>query len=628
MWVILLIAAIHGLVYIFLIPPWEHNDEPGHFEYASLIANLGRLPSRGEFDQKIRREIASSMIETGFTSRREINVAELGLLSLEDKVWISIEQVGREPIYYWLISWPLRLVKHTDVVVQVRLVRILSVLFLLLTVSFGFLIATDLFTDRILKMIVPLTLALLPGFVHRMTAINNDVLAVFVYSVFLWLCIRTIQRGISLVYIIGLVSIMIACIYTKRTVWNALLFGPLAILISLLRRYPYFLWILVLVLAGGIAISQFQWGKSSPSLFYYWNNVSPSFRIRSNSAVEGEFVLMMDNGSEALYQVYSYPTLEDYMGKEVTIGGWFWADKQTTIRLQYLITDDKGTISSYDYDIGLGSSPELYWYTATLPLEGRIARLVISRGLNTDVNASVYADCLFLITGGIEHDQDQVSPIPLSPNCNLIQWGHKSYINLIKNSSFERGVPILSSSLGKIVDRYFGLSVSIILGFLDYDAQYIYFIPTINNIFSTFWWKFGWANVQLVGNNLVYSYLFFFLFLISLVGSVAKLIKRRSNLDWDVLFFLTFVSISVIIMTIYRAATNLIQYTFTPSARYLLPVIIPISIFLSVGWRFWLSVLVRNDIPKLYLSVFIYMILFVVYDIFSAYSIWFYFINN
>jgi hypothetical protein len=41
---ILLLAAINGLFYIFIVPPWQHYDEPNHFEYIWLLA-AGKLPN-------------------------------------------------------------------------------------------------------------------------------------------------------------------------------------------------------------------------------------------------------------------------------------------------------------------------------------------------------------------------------------------------------------------------------------------------------------------------------------------------------------------------------------------------------------------------------------------------------
>lgn len=45
-----------GCSMFFSVPPWQHYDEPAHFEYAWLIVTRrGGLPLRGEFDQPLRR---------------------------------------------------------------------------------------------------------------------------------------------------------------------------------------------------------------------------------------------------------------------------------------------------------------------------------------------------------------------------------------------------------------------------------------------------------------------------------------------------------------------------------------------------------------------------------------------
>ena len=54
---ICLLALLRGLLYVVLIPPWEHYDEPTHFEYAALIAATGHLPEPGAADTELRGEV-------------------------------------------------------------------------------------------------------------------------------------------------------------------------------------------------------------------------------------------------------------------------------------------------------------------------------------------------------------------------------------------------------------------------------------------------------------------------------------------------------------------------------------------------------------------------------------------
>src|ERR1043166_5426812 len=65
-WALLLLALLHGLLYLAIVPPWQHYDEPTHFEYARLIALWNRPPILNEADLTTNREIADSMYRFRF----------------------------------------------------------------------------------------------------------------------------------------------------------------------------------------------------------------------------------------------------------------------------------------------------------------------------------------------------------------------------------------------------------------------------------------------------------------------------------------------------------------------------------------------------------------------------------
>lgn len=623
LWVILLIAALNGLVYVFLLPPWEQNDEPGQFEYAWLIAQFGQVPNQEEFDQTIRREIASSLIETGFVSRREwLNSTGFNLISLEDKIWIGPEQVGGLPLYYQLISFPLRLVMHTEVVVQVVFLRLLSLIFFLFTVWISALIARELFADQALSTQLPLMIALLPGFVHKMTAINDDVAAVFFYSLFLWLCIRIIRHGASLRTFLGLILVVIACLYVKRTAWSALPFGILALIISLFRRRPVFGWLSVSTLVGLFISFQFQWEKSSPAYFYYMNNQSPSYRVQHPRALAGKYALLMDEGSQDLYQVYSFSTDDDLREKELILGGWVWANQQSSVPAPLLRVNGRDILSSSTIDVG--NEPQLFTYSITFPGDPISAMLVVRSAQQSATQ--VYLDCLFIIESDSEAQRG--IPEPGDPTCSTVRWGEKIYHNLVKNASMEIGWPILYPASGEWIDRYFSLSIPNLLAILDKDVGYPYLKATASHLFATFWWRFGWGDATLVGNNM--RYLFSIISLLALMGNLLFLWKRRFVADWNIILFFLFATIFTVFMALYRASGNWIQYTFTPVARYFFPVIIPLCIFLTNGWHSWVEFFSRNHqtVHPISKETLTYLILLLMYNVWTGYSIWVYFYRN
>lgn len=130
-WVILFIAALNGLVYVFLVPPWQHYDEPGNFEYVWLMANLNHKPEIGVYNQEMRREMAASMVEHNFF--RGMNGIP-NLIAMNEGVWIGIAQLNDPPLYYFIASLPLRLLAHVDITLQLYLTRLVSWGLFLLTI--------------------------------------------------------------------------------------------------------------------------------------------------------------------------------------------------------------------------------------------------------------------------------------------------------------------------------------------------------------------------------------------------------------------------------------------------------------------------------------------------------------
>ena len=67
---ILLLGLLQSIIFAFVIPPWWHYDEPGHFEYAWLAANLPAWPKIRQYDQAMRVEMANSLEQYGWYKAR------------------------------------------------------------------------------------------------------------------------------------------------------------------------------------------------------------------------------------------------------------------------------------------------------------------------------------------------------------------------------------------------------------------------------------------------------------------------------------------------------------------------------------------------------------------------------
>ena len=262
---VLLIGLIHGIIYVRLIPPWQHYDEPGHVEYAWLIADRLQIPKEGDYDQSMRREMAASMVEHDFFKGLDFRP---NLLSLNEPIWIGYSQIYGLPLYYILVALPLRLVRYSDITFQLYLGRTVSLFLYLITIIAAYGIIREITpNNHPLRWMVPLSLALLPGFVDIMTAVNDDVGAAAAFSLFLWAGVRVMQKGFSWLRVAALGITAIACTLTKNTVIVASILLVIPLLLMIFRKIPQrYLWVGISTLGLLLTFALFRRGDAA-----YWH---------------------------------------------------------------------------------------------------------------------------------------------------------------------------------------------------------------------------------------------------------------------------------------------------------------------------------------------------------------------
>ncbi|MBC8075830.1 MAG: DUF2142 domain-containing protein, partial [Chloroflexales bacterium] len=166
------LVLVRGLLYAVVVPPWEHYDEPTHFEYAALIARNGSLPTLETSDPTLRYEIARSMdsFSTWGPGVGEYNPRR----PLPN---IGVSQTGHQPLYYLLAALPVRLALDSSVEVQLYAARALSVLLMVLALALAAtLLRLALPEAPALRLVVLSMMALTPSYGALMSAASNDVL--------------------------------------------------------------------------------------------------------------------------------------------------------------------------------------------------------------------------------------------------------------------------------------------------------------------------------------------------------------------------------------------------------------------------------------------------------------------
>jgi hypothetical protein len=590
---VLLLGLLHGLLYIFLMPPWQHYDEPGHFEYAWLMANREGIPQKGDFDQGVRREIAASMIEHGFF--KELSIYP-DLLSPVEPIWIGISQVGDVPLYYALVSLPLRVLRGTDVTFQLYVGRFLSLSLLLITIAAAYAAMREIAPpNHPLRIFIPLSLALLPGFIDLMTAVNNDVGAVAVFTVFLWAGVRMLARGLSAGRVFGLAAAAAACLLTKSTAAMALPLGVLVLFLSFLRTFrptrspsPGFPFIIlpVSVFLISLAVSLFGWGGARS-----WASQGIAYQVSPIESAQhpqlGKKAFRLQPNREFPYASLVQPTepslLSSIRGQTVSLGAWIWADgvegEPIMARTPTLEVDGRW----HNAPVEITTEPAFYATSIQVPEDAARINLLLVPWIDSPVPPEgVYYDGITLAVGNFP-----IQEVPTYSKVGAQEgiWADIPFTNLVKNPSAEQTRlqfrPPVSALLAKILSADPSL---IFLSLDDLRLSSFYYRETFSYLIQTFWGRFGWGHVVMELRGLRPYWFLTFFSLIGVAASIGWAATKRRDIPWEGVIFLSLAMVLVWSMTAFRGLHSLIGTLFIPSARYAFPAILPTVLAIFPGW--------------------------------------------
>ncbi|MBP1693786.1 MAG: hypothetical protein H6Q37_1669, partial [Chloroflexi bacterium] len=330
--VLLLTALVNGLIYLFLMPPWQHYDEPNHFEVVWLMTYLGRQPHPGDYDPGMSIAVVESMVANRFWGD-----TTSGLPSASADLHIpGYPQLDEKPAYYLLASLPvklLRLVGVEDVTTQLRAARFASLLLYILTILCAWGVARELTRPgHALRWMVPLSIALLPGFTDLMTAVNNDVGAIAFFSLFLWGSVRLIMRRFSFINLVWVLAAVALAYFTKVTALFALTLLPVVLLFAIFRgRLRWLAWAGLGAAVLAILITGLTWGDAA----WWARNTFQRAATRgvSSQAPLGshDFQIQLEPGAIAqdyqLHQLIDLPAGVRLDNNDVTVGAWMWSSR-------------------------------------------------------------------------------------------------------------------------------------------------------------------------------------------------------------------------------------------------------------------------------------------------------------
>lgn len=188
-----------GIFYLLLTPPWQSPDEPHHFGYGALLSKNAKLES--ENHKILDKEIVESMAAFHAWQYQNIPRPEPLPQSLSKLPYYhGIESVsGREPLYYVINSFILKVFNLKENISQFYLVRFLSFLYFIVTVYFLYLSSKLIFKDDIPYVFATVCfVALLPQFLIISTSVNPVNLAGMLGAAFLYIILYSLFKGKNL----------------------------------------------------------------------------------------------------------------------------------------------------------------------------------------------------------------------------------------------------------------------------------------------------------------------------------------------------------------------------------------------------------------------------------------------
>ena len=631
--IVLLVGFLNGLVFVLLMPPWQHYDEPNHFEYAWLIANRGNLPQPGDYDQEMRRETAVSMIKHNFFEGMNY------LPDLEPKdqpIWIGeYSQLGDPPLYYLLGSIPLRLPVE-NITTQLYLVRLVSLLLYLVCIFAAWGIMTEITsTGNPMRLLVPLTIALLPGFSDVMTAVNNLVAATAFFSLCLWGCARLLVKGFSVINLLWAATAATICLFTSVIAYLAMPIFIFSLILAFFHgkwRVIAFVFLCLVGIAGTILVIE----RGDAAFWYRSTLQEVPLRSKDASAVIGDYVFQVDARGE-ISPRWLVPAFQS-IGKGLqsgtyTFGSWMWASQP--IRVQ---TPTVGVGATLMYEtIELGTTPTFFAFLVVVKKDGLRTWVSLAPKAGRTQQGLVYYDGLVLAEGEYPLDQE---PAYSDVDGESGMWGGEPFRNLVRNASAEADGLRVITTMDRIGAKILPDNTlpSLLLTYItDWKGAGWHYIDVGRILFRSFWGAFGWGHVPLLSEK-AYT-LLAFITIIAIAGCLVRLtltvIKKGftpfpKQFTWDVILLLIIVLVLTWGSTFLRGAIYLASPQFyVPVARYTFPAIVPTGLILAAGWLFILSAPFAlfkrwNKTPQVPAG-WIYIVCLLVLDIYALWSIYQYY---
>jgi hypothetical protein len=600
------LALFHGLLYAWLVPPWQAPDEPTQFEYAALVARLGRVPASTDVDPELERQIVDSLVRQRFFEYLVGHPPEKPPHSLDDvrAVFFMPRQVGADPPLYFLIAaLPIRALAAYPIETQLLALRLLGALFVAGAALCTYAAARELTDDRRpttddrrpttdttpdtqsphlftpsplhpftlspcrlvtlspcrLALAAGLLVALQPMFVFVGVGAGNDGLANLLGAAICWAMLRALRRGLSLRRAAVLLALALLGVLTKRTLL------PMVLLLTLLGGGLALLWLtraslgrtlrlglggallaLVLVARGALAS-----GQEVHAAAEWWGAVTSDDAPRALVAPGTGRAALVLSPSQRLIQGLPGITAEWTQNQELYFSARVWTAGEKA-RGRVLI------------DFG--------WATTEAPFEvgagGRVAR----------VHTFIPLYCPYVLVA-IQSDEGTIYADQLRAESD-----RRRGLELLVNGNVTRPAVRTGAPLDQLT-HYLRLRE---LAWVWRSGRLLEPPPLgfglARIFFVSFWGQFGWMSLPLVGDT-PWEGALWLVCAGGLVGAIVWL-ARPGRAAWRrrAAVLLLALILAGLLLPLLNAYTQTRDQVIQ-QGRYLFPAMAPIALLLVLGWR-------------------------------------------
>lgn len=259
LYLLLILTVVRGVIYASVVPPWQAPDEPAQFERVRAALSSTDWVSTSQNGPAWYGDLIKSLFTFGFWNfldePRRTYAPEVPL-----NHYITLYQEVYNGLYgsraaYAFIGWPLFFMSDQDIILQLYVVRLNTVLMNLGIIWLAYLTVKLIFPfEPFLFFGVPILILFNPQHTHLLSTVNSGNLAELLATVALFWIVRGLIKGFSWFTIMAVIAFSGVAMWTKATAYFLPFIIGLIGLFYLKRYWRYWPWLVPLgFILGGIS---------------------------------------------------------------------------------------------------------------------------------------------------------------------------------------------------------------------------------------------------------------------------------------------------------------------------------------------------------------------------------------